>query len=197
MNMHDITPIHVRVRMLGHDVALTITSASAPTAGQWLNNSTIDPSELGDIQQDLCMHRLCGEFEAMSYRLHTLQGHEPLQYAGRWQVIPDYRQLLRIFRWWYNYGLGEALTQQAFEGAYGKRMGEHYWEKWCLYERSISRMIGYFGTSINEGQKFLDMLMDAVARYEIREREQTALPIASPTKPAAETCPTTLNIISL
>ncbi len=187
MNMLSITPKNVRVRILGHDVCLTITLASTATAEEWLSRHTIDLSELGSIQFDLCMNRLCGEFEAVSYRLFSLQDREPLQYAGTWQVVPDYRQFLRIFRWWYNYGLTEALTQQSFEEAYGK----HYWEKWCLYERSIGKMIGYFGTNIKEGQKFLDMVMDAVARYEQREKAEAApMPaIMKPTNPNVDIHP--------
>lgn len=183
MNMLSITPKNVRVRILGHDVCLTITSASVATAEEWLSQHTIDLSELGSIQFDLCMNRLCGEFEAVSYRLCSLYDREPLQYAGTWQVIPDYRQFLRIFSWWYNYGFTEALTLQSFEEAFGKRMGGHYWEKWRLYERSIAKMIGYFGTNVSEGQKFLDMVMDAVARYEQREKADAVIPLPAMMNP--------------
>lgn len=192
MKLQPIAPKSVRLKILGHDVCLTITSASAAIAEEWLSRYTIDLSELGSIQFDLCMNRLCGEFEAVSYRLYSLYDREPLQYAGTWQVIPDYRQFLRIFRWWYNYGLAEALTLQSFEETFGKRMGGHYWEKWCLYERSIAKMIGYFGTNITEGQKFLDMVMDAVARYEQREKADAAIPlpaIACPTSSEANIHP--------
>lgn len=192
MKLQPIAPQNVRLRILGHDVMLTITAASLPTAEEWLSRYTIDLSELGSIQLDLCMNRLCGEFEAVSYRLFSQHDREPLQYAGTWQVIPDYRQFMRIFRWWYNYGLTEALTQQSFEEAYGKRMGEHYWEKWCLYERSIAKMVGYFGTNVKEGQKFLDLVMDAVARYEQREKAETTAPLPvllKPTNPNADIHP--------
>ncbi|GFI54909.1 hypothetical protein IMSAGC022_01536 [Alistipes sp.] len=175
-----ISPISVRLRIFGHDVCLTVLSASCATAGQWLNNATVDASEFGSIQHDLCMHRLCGEFETVSERIYTRHDCEPLQYAGTWQVIPDFRQFLRIFRWWYNHALAEALTQQSFELTYGRQMGRHYYDKWCLYERSISRMVGYFGTNITQGQKFLDMLMEAVARYERREKAESAQPIPAP-----------------
>lgn len=172
-----ITPTSVRLHMFGHIVCLTITSASHASAEEWLSTYTINPSELGSIQLDLCMHRLCGEFEAVSHKLFSPHDREPLHYAGTWQIIPDYRQFMRIFQWWYNYGLTEALTRQSFEQTYGKRMGAHYHDKWCHYERSISRMIGYFGTNITEGQKFLDMLMKAVARYEQRGRAEAAQPL--------------------
>ena len=125
------------------------------------------------------MHRLCGQYEVISYRLFSTHDREPLQYAGYWQVIPDYRQFLRIFRWWYNYDLSEALNQQTFEDTYGKRMGEHYYEKWRLYERSISKMIGYFGNNLSEGQKFLDMVMEAVARYEQRHKDSIPAPVST------------------
>lgn len=177
MALQPIAPQNIRLRILGHDVVLTITAASLPTAEEWLSRHTIDLSELGSIQFDLCLNRLCGEFEAVSFRLFSQHDREPLQYAGSWQAVPDYRQFLRIFRWWYNYGLTEALTRQTFEEAYGKRMGGHYFEKWCLYERSIAKMIGYFGTNVKEGQKFLDIVMDAVARYERRAREEASRPI--------------------
>ena len=179
MKMQTIPTKNVRLRILGHDVCLTITSASAPIAEEWLNPFTIDVSELGSIQFDLCMNRLCGEFEAVSYRLYSTQDREPLQYAGFWQVIPDYRQFMRIFQWWYNYDLSEALTQQTFEDTYGKRMGEHYYEKWRHYERSISKMIGYFGYNITEGQKFLDMVMEVVARYEQRQKANISAPFST------------------
>jgi len=189
MKLQPIAPQNVRLRILGHDVVLTITAASLPTAEEWLSRHTIDVSELGSIQFDLCMNRLCGEFEAVSYRLFSQHDREPLQYAGTWQVVPDYRQFMRIYRWWYNYGLSEALSLQSFEETYGKRMGEHYWEKWCLYERSIAKMIGYFGTNVKEGQKFLDLIMDAVARYEQREKKEKAAPLPAlmkPTNPNAD-----------
>lgn len=177
MDLQSITPTNIRLRILGHDIMLTITAASLPSAEEWLSQYTIDLSELGSIQFDLSMNRLCGEFETVSYRLYSLHDREPLQYAGMWQIIPDYRQFLRIFRWWYNYGLSEALTQESFEEVYGQRMGEHYWEKWRLYERSISKMIGYFGTNIRDGLRFLDIVMDAVARYERREKTAAAIPL--------------------
>lgn len=175
-----ISPISVRLRLLGHDISLTITSATSTTAEEWLNACTIDPAELGSIEFDLCLHRLCGEFEAVSHRLASSHDREPLQYAGMWQVIPDYRQFLRIFQWWYNYGLTEALTRQSFEETYGKRMGAHYYDKWCLYERSISRMVGYFGTNVTDGQRFLDMLMEAVSSYERREPASSVQPLPAP-----------------
>lgn len=192
MKLQPIAPKNVRLRIFGHDVVLTITAASLPTAEEWLGTHTIDVSELGSIQLDLCLNRLCGEFEAVSYRLFSQHDREPLQYAGTWQVVPDYRQFVRIFRWWYNYGFAEALTQQSFEETYGKRMGEHYWEKWCHYDRSIAKMVGYFGTNVKEGQKFLDLVMDAVARYEQREKEEKAAPLPTlmkPTNPNADIHP--------
>lgn len=183
MKLQPIAPQDVRLRIFGHDVVLTITAASLPTAEEWLSRYTIDVSELGSIQFDLCMNRLCGEFEAVSYRLFSQHDCEPLQYVGTWRVIPDYRQFMRIHRWWYNYGLSEALTLQSFEETYGKRMGGHYWEKWCLYERSIAKMIGYFGPNMREGQKFLDLVMDAVARYEQREKAETKAPLPTALPP--------------
>lgn len=40
-------------------------------------------------------------------------------------------------------------------------------------------MIGYFGYNITEGQKFLNMVMEAVARYEQRQKESNSVPVST------------------
>lgn len=161
-------PKEVRIRLLGHDILLTITEASDKEVGEWLNGCTVDTDELGYIQSELCMHRLCGEFEAVSMRLYSLQDRQPVRYNGTWQIIPDYRQAARIMMWKYNYVPAEALTLKSFQDTYGEMLGRHFYGKWVSYEKSIEKMIGYFGRNLTAGQKFIDMIMRNVAHYERR-----------------------------
>ena len=126
------------------------------------------PEELGDICSELCLHHMQGTCEIASGQLFTLDDREPVRYAGVWQVIPDYELFFRIYRWWYNFDLSEALSKQSFEETFGAWMGGHYYEKWLSNERSISRMIGYFGEDTAKGRQFLDMVMEKVQLYEQR-----------------------------
>jgi len=42
MKLQPIAPQNVRLRILGHDVLLTITAASLPTVEEWLSRHTIE-----------------------------------------------------------------------------------------------------------------------------------------------------------
>ena len=168
MELIPIEPRKIRLWLLGHRVELTVTAASSPDARDWLSTQTVTPEELGDICCELCLHHMQGTFEVASGQLFTLGDREPVRYAGVWQVIPDYELFFRIYRWWYNFDLDEALSKQSFEETFGAWKGGHYYEKWLSNERSISRMIGYFGEDTAKGRQFLDMVMEKVQLYEQR-----------------------------
>lgn len=83
-----------------------------------------------------------------------------------------YDLFFRIYRWWYNHNNDEALSEELFRERYGRRMGSHYHEKWKSCDRSIWRMIGYFGNDRKNGTLFMDMVMARVTQYENRIKEE-------------------------
>ncbi len=171
-------PKELHVHILGHDVSLIITEATSSDAAEWLDDYTIDISELGEIQAELCLRNLCGRFEAMSLKLYSVRDRQPVRYGGVWQVVPDYRQAARIMMWQYNYLPTEALTPESFKETFGNMLGAHFHDKWIYYDRSIEKMIGYFGRNLTAGQRFIDMIMRHVARYERRDTADTQSHIA-------------------
>lgn len=162
-------PKEIGIRMLGHNITLTITEVSDCEVEKWLSPYTIDNAELGYIQSEICMHNLCGEFEAVSMHIYSLRDRQPVRYRGSWQIIPDYRQFARIMAWQYARTTSETLTLKAFQNTYGYLIGMHFHDKWILYEGSIPKMVEYIRESLAEGQKFIDMIMRHVARYEQRK----------------------------
>lgn len=170
--MTAIAPKSIRVRCLGYDVQLNVDKVSHPAAEEWLNACTVDHTELGEICNALFRHETEGSFRAVSRHVYASEDHAPLHYSGTWHTMPDYTLFCRIFRWWYNYAPDEALTEAAFREAFGNGMGSHYYEKWRSYERSLQKMIGYFGEDRKNGQLFLDMVMEKVIRYENRIKEE-------------------------
>ncbi len=77
--------------------------------------------------------------------------------------------LARVCLWVNNYGDGEGLTRELFAETYGKVMGDHYAIKWeSEYRHNIMAMVNYFGLGSEDGQKFCDMIMKQMAKYEQR-----------------------------
>lgn len=173
MEMVRIEPKKIRTRLLGHDVELTVTAASAPDARKWLNDFVIEADELGDVCCALCMHRSSGDFEVVSGRLFTSEDGQPLRYAGTWLVLPDYEVLFRIQRWRSGCNPDEELTKQAFEQTFDTWNGGQYYERWLACGRSVDKMIALLGEQPGLGRKFLDMVMEQVCRYEFRLRKKS------------------------
>jgi len=159
-------PKEVGIRMLGHDIALTITEVSDYEVEKWLSPYTIDNTELGFIQSEICMHNLCGEFEAVSMNLYSLRDRMPVRYRGTWQIIPDYRQFARIMAWKHDHTTSETLTLKAFQNTYGDLLGMRLHDQWILCDGSIPKIMVHIGNRLSDGQKFIDMIMRHVARYE-------------------------------
>lgn len=81
----------------------------------------------------------------------------------------DQNYLARVCLWVNNYGDGEGLTRELFAETYGKVMGNHYAVKWeSDYRHNILAMVNYFGYGSKDGQKFCDMIMKQIAKYEQR-----------------------------
>lgn len=90
--------------------------------------------------------------------------------AGSWRVIQlDQNFLARICLWVNNYADGEGLTREIFAETYGNVMGNHYAVKWeSEYRHNILAMVNYFGYGSKDGQKFCDMVIKQMTKYEQR-----------------------------
>jgi hypothetical protein len=88
------------------------------------------------------------------------------------QNILNHQLLWRIVLWEYNRYSEEALTEELFIRYYGKYDGSHFYSKWVYtYEFNFMKMVGYFGSSTGNGQKFCDMVMEQVEKYEQRVKQ--------------------------
>lgn len=116
-----------------------------------------------------------GEFTHDQTGNHLYVDNQPIytSFAGSWRTLPlDFNLLCRIGAWHYSYNQEEALTNELFVQHYDKVMGDHYYSKWVhTYKCDIMQMIGYFADSPKEGQRFCDMIMQQVKRYETRKLE--------------------------
>jgi hypothetical protein len=79
--------------------------------------------------------------------------------------------LCRIARWQYNRYSEESLTQEVFIKYFGGNFGTHFYSKWVdTYKFNLLEMAAYFGHDIENGQKFCDMLMEQIIKYEKRDK---------------------------
>jgi hypothetical protein len=85
--------------------------------------------------------------------------------------ILSHQLMWRIVRWNYNRYPEESLTEECFIKIFGGCFGKHFYSKWVhTYEFDFMKMVGYFGTSTDNGQKFCDMVMETVEQYEQRQQ---------------------------
>lgn len=91
---------------------------------------------------------------------------------GTFCLAPDYRLLRRVVRWKYNYDPSEAVTAEDFRQAYGQAFGDHFYSKWISGGSDITAMIAYFADDIDNGQRFVEILMRRVCQYENQTRER-------------------------
>lgn len=154
----------------GHQIQIEIITTTHPAI---CNNPNIAfMPDIGPIKDNLCWNIRCGRLEGeICIPLGDRNEETIVRYTARWSIAYDYRQFHRLFRWWWSHSYAEALTESDFKQAFGNRMGEHYFEKWRLYERSIPRMIGYFGADMHNGQLFLNLMARMVTRYETHIKE--------------------------
>ncbi|KAA6302819.1 MAG: hypothetical protein EZS26_000989 [Candidatus Ordinivivax streblomastigis] len=87
------------------------------------------------------------------------------------QNILNHQLLWRIVLWEYNRYQEESLTEESFIQYYGGCFGSHFYSKWRYYDYNFMKMIGYFGGSTENGQKFCDMVMEQVIKYEQRKEQ--------------------------
>jgi hypothetical protein len=87
------------------------------------------------------------------------------------QNILNHQLMWRIVLWEYNRYAEEALTEELFIRYYGKCDGSHFYSKWKYYDCHFMKLIGYFGSSTENGQKFCDMVMEQVIKYEQRKEQ--------------------------
>jgi hypothetical protein len=65
----------------------------------------------------------------------------------------------------------ESLSEELFIRYYGRNFGAHFYSKWvhsCKF--NLLEMITYFGWDRENGQKFCDMVMEQVVKYEKRDK---------------------------
>lgn len=158
-----IAPINIII--YGHRVQIAIVATTHVRV--WDDPEIATRIDMTPIVQALRNDDLRGELEGDLYIPTGIPCEGTIvRYTALWHRTFDYRQFLSLFQWWWCHSYAQALTEQDFQSAFGKRMGEHYFEKWRSYDRSIPRMISYFGSEMNCGQTFLDMVSQMVYRYE-------------------------------
>lgn len=146
----------------GHAIEVTFTKVAGVKVSDKVPNSV-----MCQITYGLEQMKLSGQFDIV---LYTANGPSPC-YSGAWRVVPtlDHDFMARIALWVNNYGENEGLTRELFHETYGTNMGDHYAIKWeSVYQHNIMKMIGYFGLGDKDGQKFCDMIMKQMAKYEKR-----------------------------
>jgi hypothetical protein len=74
----------------------------------------------------------------------------------------------RIVLWEYNRNMDETLTEELFIRYFGQCDGSHFYSKWKYYDCNFMKMAGYFGSSTGNGQKFCDMVLEQMIKYEQR-----------------------------
>ena len=172
MEIKQIKSTTVVKRLYGHEVEITITGTSHPEIHIWLYDKTDDIyfMQLDDIVNALYENRCNGQFSSTTRIILDGDTKESVIICeGNWRIIPDYDVFRRIYSWWYNHDFDEALSRNDFTQYYGKWKGNHYFDKWKSFERSISKMVGYIGNNMEEGRAFLDMVMQKVRQYESRK----------------------------
>jgi hypothetical protein len=84
------------------------------------------------------------------------------------QNLISHALLWRIVLWEYNRGIDERLTEELFIRYFGQCDGSHFYSKWKHYDYNFMKMIGYFGSSTDNGQKFCNMVAEQINQYEKR-----------------------------
>ena len=157
------------VRILGHYLELSITEVSHPESRDLINEDCFDVQSCSDIITQIDEGFENGEFSCSKNFMFENSKNILVGIKGRWIRLPDYRQLNRIFMWEYNRDSTEILTEDMFKKAFGYNLGAHYYSKWIhTYEYNIPNMITYLREDLQEGQKFISMIMSKVVQYNTR-----------------------------
>lgn len=120
-----------------------------------------------EIAERLIRNEPQGCFSTSAYV--AKEGKDPLTILTvrvSYLTIPDYEIFRRIFAWWYNYDVPEALSESDFRNAYGENTGSHIFSIWKIVNYDITSMVGYLGNDQGKGQKFLSMIMNHVQQFE-------------------------------
>lgn len=156
------------VEMFTHQVRVTIDEVYPHCKLSSVPECLFDKIHLGATdfvhQDNFQLEETCEEVDG-----------ELRNFKGSWEIIDlNYKTLMRLAMWVSNYGPDEGLTKELFHQTYGSRMGDHYLEKWDkVYKHNIIAMTAYFGNNSKEGQKFCDMMMVQMTKYEQRTKPTT------------------------
>lgn len=113
----------------------------------------------------------CGERRGTFSHVPDNEDDDLVDYnlSGSWRVIDiDYERICRVLAWKTWFGPNEALDKELFIRYYGKRMGQHYFEKWCGHQGDLIKMLAEFHTNHGNGQLFCDMVAEQMLKYEAR-----------------------------
>lgn len=93
-----------------------------------------------------------------------------VSFRGSWRILElDFRFMEKIVLWNYNNYQEEMLSKELFEKYFGSHDGSHFFEKWeYSFKRNLIEMITYFRGEPQNGQKFCNMLMEQVQKYQTR-----------------------------
>ncbi len=159
----------------GGTIHYKVTGISHPEHIRFLDN----PGAMSEINSDLRLLLMqgidYGQFTSGFTIPASVAGEEvKVKVDGAFHIAPDVRLLCRILKWHYNFCPDEALTQEDFRKAYGAGFGDHFYARWRNLDMDIMKMLGYFGCSYDNGQRFLGIVMKKVFRYEQRAKRENA-----------------------
>jgi len=121
-----------------------------------------------------------GSFSHEDSKMPFKKGEDTIwiSFNATWRIIElNHNLMWRIILWQSNHYTNEGLTEELFIKFFGKPDGCHFYKKWMFtYKRNLMDMFGYFGMEYDKGQKFCDMLMQQVLKYELRKAKKVIIP---------------------
>lgn len=97
----------------------------------------------------------------------------PICYNFRWRIIPtlDFKLLARIRMWNDNRAQDEALTLEDMAHISPSIGAHHLYDKWYnVFKQHIMKMVCYLQSDPEDGQRFLDRVIELTEKYEERKR---------------------------
>lgn len=91
-------------------------------------------------------------------------------FSGSWRIVElSFKLISRIIRWWNDGHKAEEFNCALFARYFGKESGPEYYNRWVGHcKENLLDMFGTFLSDNEDGQKFCDMIMEQVVKYESR-----------------------------
>lgn len=156
------------IKICGHNVVLVVTKISHENARYYFNDELLNYKVLDDIVKQIIAGKRTGCFKAKSRIVEQEDKRNPMvRIEGIWRIAIDYEMLHRIFRWWYNSNFDPDRIGSLFYKAFGLRLDAHYLKRYNdEYNRNLFDFIGYIGDNIQDGNAFMDIVLEEMNTYE-------------------------------